>query len=113
MPFHDMTFAGFAQFGIAGAILAVFFIVLIFIMRQHADTVKGIVTRMSADHRDSNESWRSTFIEHSNRADSRQAETNAVLRDLSSIMSYANRRYLQENLTSFDSERSKKNVRQP
>ena len=88
----------FTDFGIAGLILGVFFLILMRILSQNASTVKGIVDRMSSDHKESNEAWRATFIEHSNRADSRTQETNKVLRDLTQVMSEANARnqYFQE-----------------
>lgn len=82
----------FANFGIAGLILGVFFLMFMAILKQHAGTVKGIVDRLSADANQNNEAWRSTFSEHANRADTRQLETNEVLRDLSKVMNDANHR---------------------
>ena len=76
----------FIQFGLAGLMLGVFFVLLIFIMKQHAQVVSNIVDRMSSDQRESNDNWRTTFEAHSNRSDSRQVETNTVLRDLTKVM---------------------------
>ncbi len=73
----------FAQFGLGGMILAVFFFLVMMIVRLHAKTIE----RMSKDHLGSSEAWRMTFESHSNRADNRQAETNAVLRDLTKVIS--------------------------
>lgn len=80
----------FAQFGIAGLILGVFFVTLIFILRQNSSVVRSIVNRMSADQTNSNDAWRRSFELHSTRADERQIETNAVLRDLTTVMSENN-----------------------
>lgn len=82
----------FGQFGLGGLILGVFFLILVFVLNQHAATVRSIVNRMSSDHKESNDSWRQTFVEHSNRADARQMETNSVLRDLTQVMNDANAR---------------------
>lgn len=84
------TWETFTQFGLAGLILGVFFITLVFVLKQNASVVRGIVNRMSTDHKDSNDAWRKSFVEHSSRADVRQAETNAVLRDLTIVMSENN-----------------------
>lgn len=88
-----LNFETFAQFGLAGLILGVFFITLVFVLKQHASTVRGVVNRMSEDHKESNEAWRKSFVEHSSRADIRQAETNAVLRDLTGVIAENNTYY--------------------
>lgn len=80
----------FAQFGLGGLILGVGLVILIFILKQNSNTISSIVNRMSTDHKESNEAWRKSFEHHSNRADDRQAETNAVLRDLTKVMSENN-----------------------
>jgi len=83
----------FTQFGLAGLILGVFFILLIYILKQHAKTMKAVVDRtsdvidrMSIDHKESNEAWRKSFEVYSLQADTRQSETNIVLRDLTNVM---------------------------
>lgn len=98
MEFFKFDWEPFAQFGLAGLILGVFFVLLIFILKQHAKVVRGIVDRMSSDHKESNTNWRTTFEAHSNRSDTRQSETNAVLRDLTKVMAETNVNISQENL---------------
>lgn len=75
----------FAQFGIAGMILAVFLFLFIIVLGLHAKTVKGIVDRLSQDNKASNENWRSTVERIEDRADRRAKETNIVLRDLTNV----------------------------
>lgn len=79
-----------AQFGIAGMILGVFFVLVWMILHLNAKTIKGIVDRISGDAKDSNEQWRSTFVEHSNRADMRAKETNTVMRELTKAVEQNN-----------------------
>lgn len=90
MPWEHVNWEVFSNFGLAGLTLGVFFLMFVLVMKIHAATIKGIVTRMSSDHRDSNEAWRVTFAQHSTQADNRQAETNAVLRDLTKVMAENN-----------------------
>jgi hypothetical protein len=86
----DFNWEPFAQFGLAGLILGVFFVLLVFILKQNAKVVSSIVERMSSDHKDSNDAWRKAFESHSDRSDTRQAETNEVLRDLTKVMAENN-----------------------
>ena len=92
MPENVLNFSWepFVQFGLAGLILGVFFVLLVFIMKQHAKVVSSIVERMSSDHKDSNEAWRKAFENHSQQSDTRQLETNEVLRDLTKVMAENN-----------------------
>lgn len=79
-PFSDWSV--FSQFGIAGLILGVFFVLVVMILRIHAKTIDGIVKRMSKDSLDASEAWRHTVERMEDRADSRQQETNEVMRQL-------------------------------
>lgn len=112
MPIADIDWEIFSNFGLAGLTLGVFFIILLSVLwinsiamrsivSDHKDAIKSIVERMSTDHRESNEAWRSTFADYSRQSDLRQAETNSVLRDLSKVMSKGD--YIR------DDDRAKKN----
>jgi len=90
LDFFNFNWDPFVQFGLAGLILGVFFVLLVFIMKQHAGVVRGIVDRMSSDQKESNNNWKTAFEAHSNRFDIRQSESNAVLRDLTKVMAETN-----------------------
>lgn len=90
MPMPDMTNAFdaniYAQFGIAGLILFVFFVMILMLLKIHANTIRGVVNRLSEDNRTASEAWRETVEKIEKRNDIRAAETNNVLRELSNTM---------------------------
>ena len=65
----------FAQYGIAGMILAV----LLVVIAMHGSTLKSF----SKDMKQSADQWRESFEKASERADLRQFETNTILRAFS------------------------------
>lgn len=82
MPLDQNTLDTFAQFGIAGLIL----LVLLLVFFVGISTVKSIVREQAADRNAAEDRWRDTFVSVAEKADTRQHETNIILRDLTSTV---------------------------
>jgi hypothetical protein len=66
-----------AQFGLGGVVIFALFVFLIYVVRLH---------------KDERASWVDAYIQQTKMMDERQAETNAVIRDLVKVMSENNSR---------------------
>ena len=66
-----------SQYGLAGLVIAALFAEIWFLIRVHASERKE---------------WLTVYKDHAERSDTRQSESNAVLRDLTAVIEVSNAR---------------------